>query len=305
MGVVMMLSTLIIYLGTGVRATQIPYSEFKAMIRQEAFQEVILGPAVVRGTAKAGTGEPPKTYEAVRPEDPDLLRELEARNIRYRVEAQNPWIGYLFSWVVPIVLLFFLWRFFIGRVGGVDRNLMAIGRGQAKVYVNQDTGVTFDDVAGVDEAKEDLREIIDFLREPAKYRRLGGKIPKGLLLEGPPGTGKTLLAKAVAGEARVPFFSLSGSEFVEMFVGWAPRASATRSLRPRSVLPVSSSLTNSTPWGRCTASRRERRPRRARADAEPTPGRDGRLRHAKGGHCFSGYQPAGDPGSGAIVARTV
>jgi cell division protease FtsH len=96
---------------------------------------------------------------------------------------------------------------------------MAIGRSKAKVYVNQDTGVTFDDVAGVDEAKEELREIIDFLREPAKYRRLGGKIPKGVLLVGPPGTGKTLLAKAVAGEARVPFFSMSGSEFVELFVG--------------------------------------------------------------------------------------
>ncbi|HEX9867825.1 MAG TPA: ATP-dependent zinc metalloprotease FtsH, partial [Candidatus Tectomicrobia bacterium] len=215
----MMLWILATYLGTGVRATQIPYSEFKAMIRQEAFQEVILGPTAVRGVAKAGTEEPPKIYEAVRPEDPDLLRELEARNVRYRVEAQNPWIFYLLSWVVPILLLFFLWRFFIGRVGGVDRNLMAIGRSKAKVYVNQDTGVTFDDVAGVDEAKEELREIIDFLQEPAKYRRLGGKIPKGVLLVGPPGTGKTLLAKAVAGEARVPFFSMSGSEFVEMFVG--------------------------------------------------------------------------------------
>ena len=189
------------------------------MIRQDAFQEVILGPTAVRGTAKAGTEEPPKIYEAVRPEDPDLLRELEARNIRYRVEAQNPWMFYLLSWVVPILLLFFLWRFFIGRVGSVDRNLMAIGRSKAKVYVNQNTGVTFDDVAGVDEAKEELREIIDFLREAAKYRRLGGKIPKGVLLVGPPGTGKTLLAKAVAGEAKVPFFSMSGSEFVEMFVG--------------------------------------------------------------------------------------
>jgi cell division protease FtsH len=218
-GVIMMFWILATYLGTGVRATQIPYSEFKMMIRQEAFQEVILAPAAVRGTAKTGTEEPPKTYEAVRPEDPDLLRELEARNIRYRVEAQNPWIFYLLSWLVPILLLFFLWRFFIGRVGGVDRNLMAIGRSKAKVYVNQDTGVTFDDVAGVDEAKEELREIIDFLREAAKYRRLGGKIPKGVLLVGPPGTGKTLLAKAVAGEAKVPFFSMSGSEFVEMFVG--------------------------------------------------------------------------------------
>jgi cell division protease FtsH len=118
-----------------------------------------------------------------------------------------------------MLLLFLIWRLFVGRVGGVDRSLMAIGRSKAKVYINQDTGVTFRDVAGVDEAKEELQEIIDFLREPAKYRRLGGQIPKGVLLVGPPGTGKTLLAKAVAGEAKVPFFSMSGSEFVEMFVG--------------------------------------------------------------------------------------
>jgi cell division protease FtsH len=132
-GVIMMFWILATYPGTGVRATQIPYSEFKTMIRQEAFEEVILGPTAVRGTARAGTGEPPKTYGAVRPEDPDLLREMEARNVRYRVEAQNPWIFYLLSWVVPIVLLFSLWRFFIGRVVGVDRNLMAIERSKAKV----------------------------------------------------------------------------------------------------------------------------------------------------------------------------
>jgi cell division protease FtsH len=218
-GVVMLFWILVTHFGMGEQATQIPYSEFKAMIRQDAFQEVILGATAVRGTAKSVAGVAPKTYEAVRPEDPDLLRELESRQVRYRVEAQNPWVFYLLSWVVPIALLFFLWRFFIGRVGGIDRNLMAIGRSKAKVYVNRDTGVTFEDVAGVDEAKEELREIIEFLREPEKYRRLGGKIPKGVLLVGPPGTGKTLLAKAVAGEAKVPFFSMSGSEFVELFVG--------------------------------------------------------------------------------------
>jgi cell division protease FtsH len=219
LGVTVLIWVLATYVGTGAQAIRIPYSEFKTMIRQEAFQEVTLRPNAVLGTAKAGTGEPAKAYEAVRPEDPDLLRELEARNIRYRVEAQNPWIFYVLSWVVPVLLLLFLWRFFVGRAGGADRNLMAIGRSQATVYVNQDTGVTFDDVAGVDEAKEELREIIDFLRDPAKYRRLGGKIPKGVLLVGPPGTGKTLLAKAVAGEAKVPFFSMNGSAFVELFVG--------------------------------------------------------------------------------------
>ena len=126
MGVVVMLWILAAYFGTGVQATQIPYSEFKAMIRQDAFQEVILGTTAVRGTVKTATGESPKTYEAVRPEDPDLLRELEARNVRYRVEVQNPWLFHLLSWVVPIVLLFFLWRFFIGRVGAARvRDLFA------------------------------------------------------------------------------------------------------------------------------------------------------------------------------------
>jgi cell division protease FtsH len=215
----MMLWIFAAYLGQGAEAIEIPYSEFKALIRQEGFQEVIIGSSTIRGTVKTGKDEPAKIYEAVKPDDPDLLRELEAHNIRYRVEAHNPWITYILTWVVPMLLLFLIWRLFVGRVGGVDRSLMAIGRSKAKVYINQDTGVTFRDVAGVDEAKEELQEIIDFLREPAKYRRLGGQIPKGVLLVGPPGTGKTLLAKAVAGEAKVPFFSMSGSEFVEMFVG--------------------------------------------------------------------------------------
>jgi len=219
LGILAMLWVLLAYFGPATSAVQIPYSEFKAMIRQDAFQEVTLTPSVVRGVTKAGAEAPPTTYEAVRPEDPDLLRELEARQIRYRVEAQNPWMVYLLSWVAPILVLFLLWRFFVGRMGGADRGLMAIGRSKAKIYMKHDTGVTFNDVAGVDEAKEELREIIDFLRHPAKYRRLGGQIPKGVLLVGPPGTGKTLLAKAVAGEAQVPFFSISGSEFVELFVG--------------------------------------------------------------------------------------
>jgi cell division protease FtsH len=210
---------LVVYLVSGAQVTRIPYSEFKTMLRQEAFQEVTLGSTTVRGTVKAEKEEVRKIYEAVKPDDPGLISELETHGIRYQAEVPSPWAPYLLSWVVPTLLLFFFWWFLMGRMGGAQRNLMAVGRSQAKVYVDQDTGVTFNDVAGVDEAKEELREVIDFLREPAKYRRLGGEIPKGVLLVGPPGTGKTLLAKAVAGEARVPFFSMSGSEFVEMFVG--------------------------------------------------------------------------------------
>ena len=218
-GLVMMLWILATYLGAGAKATQIPYSEFKEMIRRGAFQEVTLQSDAVRGVTNTTEEAPGNTYVAVKPDDPDLLRELEAHHMRYRVEARNTWVPHLVSWVIPMLLMLLIWRLVFARVGGADPNLMAIGRSKAKVYVNQDTGVTFDDVAGIDEAKEELREVIDFLREPAKYRRLGGKIPKGVLLVGPPGTGKTLLAKAVAGEAKVPFFSMSGSEFVELFVG--------------------------------------------------------------------------------------
>ncbi|MFZ5593930.1 MAG: ATP-dependent zinc metalloprotease FtsH [Pseudomonadota bacterium] len=199
----------------------IPYSDFKGMVQQGALEEVVIAPEKVRGITKAKEGEGRLTYEAVKVEDPDLIKELDAKGIRYTGETANPWLYFILSWVLPLLVLYFIWRAIIGRAGGgaTGGGLMAIGRSKAKVYMEKQTGVTFDDVAGVDEAKEELREIIDFLREPEKYRRLGGKIPKGVLLVGPPGTGKTMLAKAVAGEAKVPFFSMSGSEFVEMFVG--------------------------------------------------------------------------------------
>lgn len=198
---------------------EIPYSEFKAMVREGRLQEVTLGPSLVRGVAKDAKAQGAAIFTAVKVEDPELVKELEARGIPYRGEVESKWAYFILSWLVPIVLLVLFWRYLLGKLGGAQRNLLAIGQSKAKVYVDRDTGVTFDDVAGVDEAKDELREIIDYLREPEKYRRLGGNIPKGVLLVGPPGTGKTLLARAVAGEARVPFFSMSGSEFVEMFVG--------------------------------------------------------------------------------------
>ncbi|WP_284142654.1 AAA family ATPase, partial [Escherichia coli] len=125
----------------------------------------------------------------------------------------------ILSWVVPAVIFFGIWSFLIKRVGGAAGSMMEISKSKAKVYMQKETGVTFADVAGIDEAKEELSEIVSFLKDPQRYQRLGGKIPKGVLLVGAPGTGKTLLAKAVAGEAGVPFFSMSGSDFVEMFVG--------------------------------------------------------------------------------------
>ena len=138
-------------------------------------------------------------------------------------KPESTFLPTLLSWLVPISLFLVVWMFLMrrmaGRLGGPGGGLMSIGKSKAKVYVETDTGVSFDDVAGVDEAKEELQEVVDFLKDPAAYGRLGARMPKGVLLVGPPGTGKTLLARAVAGEAGVPFFSISGSEFVEMFVG--------------------------------------------------------------------------------------
>jgi cell division protease FtsH len=151
----------------------------------------------------------------------DLTERLERSQVEFDGTVQNTLLGTVLSWVFPILLIFALWSFVLR--GAIERQgmggMMNVGKSRAKVYVERDTGVTFDDVAGVDEAKAELKEIVDFLKEPVKFGRLGARIPKGVLLTGPPGTGKTLFARAVAGEAGVPFFSISGSEFVEMFVG--------------------------------------------------------------------------------------
>ena len=138
--------------------------------------------------------------------------------MQFQGRIESHWLGTLLSWIVPALVFVVIWGVLMRRMGPAS-GLMTIGKSKAKVYVAKSTGVTFDDVAGIDEARAELMEIVDFLKRPAHYRRLGGKIPKGVLLVGAPGTGKTLLAKAVAGEAGVPFFSLSGADFVEMFVG--------------------------------------------------------------------------------------
>ncbi|MFN6926140.1 MAG: ATP-dependent zinc metalloprotease FtsH [Tabrizicola sp.] len=152
---------------------------------------------------------------------PDLTERLERSKVEFDGTVQNTFLSNLLSWLLPMILIFALWSFFLR--GAIERQgmggMMSVGKSRAKVYVERNTGVTFDDVAGVDEAKAELKEIVDFLKEPKKFGRLGARIPKGILLTGPPGTGKTLFARAIAGEAGVPFFSISGSEFVEMFVG--------------------------------------------------------------------------------------
>jgi cell division protease FtsH len=154
--------------------------------------------------------------------DPEFAGELDKYGVRYTGQIESTFLRDLLSWIMPVLLFVGIWWYLGKRLAesqGFGGGLMSIGKSRAKIYVEADTGVTFDDVAGVDEAKDELREVVDFLKNPADYGRLGGRMPKGVLLVGPPGTGKTLLAKAVAGEAKVPFFSISGSEFVEMFVG--------------------------------------------------------------------------------------
>ncbi len=198
------------------RGQAVPYSEFKALVRSGQVAEVVVGDTAIRGTLKKADG--PTAFTTVRIEDTTLVADLEAQQVRYSGEVVSRWLPELLGWVMPILLLVALWSFLMRRMGG-EGGIMSFARSKAKIYAEDDVKVAFKDVAGVDEAEQELREIVEFLKNPRKYTTLGGRIPKGVLLVGPPGTGKTLLARAVAGEAKVPFFSLSGSEFVEMFVG--------------------------------------------------------------------------------------
>ncbi|OQX88702.1 cell division protein FtsH [candidate division KSB1 bacterium 4484_87] len=160
-----------------------------------------------------------KNFETIRVDDPELVKQLESHGVKFTGQGEAGWfVKFLVSWVFPLLILFVIWGFFFRRMNPTG-GMMSIGKSKAKVYVEGKTGVTFKDVAGIDEAVEEVKEIVEFLKHPQKYQQLGGRIPKGVLLVGPPGTGKTLLARAVAGEAAVPFFSMSGSDFVEMFVG--------------------------------------------------------------------------------------
>ena len=200
----------------------IPYSEYQQLLKQGKVATVGISDRTVQGTLKEPLSGGQKQFVTTRV-DQETAQELEKYNVRFTGQIESTFLRDLLSWVMPVLLFFGLWWYIAKRAaeggGGFGGGLMAIGKSKAKVYVEADTGVNFSDVAGVDEAKDELREVVDFLKNPTDYGRLGGRMPKGVLLVGPPGTGKTLLAKAVAGEAKVPFFSISGSEFVEMFVG--------------------------------------------------------------------------------------
>ncbi len=217
--------------------TTLSYSEFKILLKERFVQDFQISKDTIEGKLLEGAHDrlvslrketdkekikhlkEVKIFFVVRLDDPALVKELTENDIRYTAIREVTWFKTLLSWIIPIFIFIAIWGYLFRRMGAAGEGLMAVGRSKAKIYVEGETKVTFDDAAGVDEAKEELKEVIEFLKTPQKFQFLGGKIPKGILLVGPPGTGKTLLARAVAGEAKVPFLSLSGSAFVEMFVG--------------------------------------------------------------------------------------
>jgi len=209
---------------------ELAYSEFRTLARRGLVDNLLISRDYIEGELKPGAAEvlsrlrgapqkPEKYFRTGKVEDPELIKILEEQGIRFKARPESSWVSSLLSWILPFFLLLGLWMLFFRRFGPPEGGIMGIAKSKARVYVQEEVGVTFEDVAGVDEAVEELREIIEFLKNPQRFTALGGKIPKGVLLVGPPGTGKTLLARAVAGEAGVPFISISGSSFVEMFVG--------------------------------------------------------------------------------------
>lgn len=229
---VMVLVSMQSYLGGHTQT--LAYSDFKALLSAGKLENLTVSDVDVRGTVRTDglssllppekidalqrTGEGSHAFVTIRVDDDKLTEALEAAGVTYAGRRENRWLGSILSTVIWVAVFFGIWTFAMRRMH-TQGGMMSVGQSKAKVYVETDTQVTFDDVAGVDEAKEELQEVVNFLKDPQQYGRLGARIPKGILLVGPPGTGKTLFARAVAGEAGVPFFSISGSEFVEMFVG--------------------------------------------------------------------------------------
>ena len=195
----------------------IPYSQFLNLLKEGKVTEIAIGENQIQGKMKDAAGKL-EDFKTVRV-DPELSHMLDQYKVTFKGQVESTFLRDLISWVLPIFLLIGVWYFFMKRMAGQQPGFLSLGKSKAKIYMENEITVRFGDAAGVDEAKQELVEIIDFLKNPGKFTELGGRIPKGVLLVGPPGTGKTLLAKAVAGESGVPFFSMSGSDFVEMFVG--------------------------------------------------------------------------------------
>jgi len=198
----------------------IKYSQFKQYVKEGKVKDLVLKPQQITGILTVDReGKKDRPFVTVRVDDPELVKLLDEKNISYTGIVESKWLAALLSWVIPLAVFILVWRLLLGRMAGGPQGVLSVGKARAKIYAEREVQTTFKDVAGIDEAKQELEEIVEFLKTPEKFTRLGGKIPKGVLLVGAPGTGKTLLAKAVAGESGVPFFSISGSDFVEMFVG--------------------------------------------------------------------------------------
>ena len=280
--------------------TEITYSQFRNDTTDGRVKSVVISGQEITGKYEDGS-----RFRTVAPENADyvtLLEDAACRSRRAQDDEKMSFLSVLVSWF-PMFLLIAVWIFFMRQMQGAGGRAMGFGKSKAKLLTEAHGRVTFDDVAGVDEAKEDLEEIVEFLRDPQKFQRLGGRIPRGVLLVGPPGTGKTLLARAIAGEANVPFFTISGSDFVEMFVGVgaSPRARHVRAGEEERALHH----LHRRDRRRRPASRRRprRRQRRARADAEPAARRDGRLRGERRHHPDRRHQPARRARPGAAAPR--
>jgi len=216
--IVFLLFTLLQNYYLSPKVETISYSKFKEYVAGGQVNNLTIGPENITGAIKGKEGKKDQEFITVRVDDPNLVKELDEKKVNYSGLYQSKFLNNILSWVVPIGIFFLIWRYAMKKMGP-GYGVMSFSKSKAKLFAENGTKVTFADVAGIDEAREELQEVVEFLKSPGKFQKLGGKIPKGVLLVGPPGTGKTLLAKAVAGEASVPFFSISGSEFVEMFVG--------------------------------------------------------------------------------------
>ncbi len=196
------------------------YGRFRQLLEQGRVEEVTLSTQHVSGTLRGRTdAENSERFVSVRVDDPGLIDLLRERGVTFSARVESTWLTEMIAWIGGMAIFFVIWMFLIRKMGAGGGGVMSIGKSKAKIYVETETKVTFSDIAGIDEAEEEVREVVEFLKEPDRFRKLGGRIPRGVLLVGPPGTGKTLLARAVAGESGVPFYSMSGSDFVEMFVG--------------------------------------------------------------------------------------
>ena len=268
----------------------ISFSTFMTQVETGQVSSVTITGNEIAGVAEDQRLVPDPRADPVRRPGQQADRKRRASSLA-KDPTTSPWATLLYSWA-PILLLIGFWIFFMRQMQSGGNKALSFGKSKAKLSSSSQKKVTFKDVAGVDEAKDELQEIIEFLREPQKFQKLGGRIPKGVLLMGPPGTGKTLLARAVAGEANVPFFSISGSDFVEMFVGVG--ASRVRDLfeQGKKNAPCIVFIDEIDAVGPSPRRRPGRRARRARADAEPAARRDGRLREQRRRHPGGRDQPA-------------